>query len=250
MAMAYVPFAPSIPHYQQHRYSHGRRPNPMATAYYHSMPFLQRQSPLPTGPVALPPVQPNLAWTNNQSCLFGASFPADLSAALPQSSHKSSYLPEGDFSPLGAIATGTDFPPSPSDTCTSTEAGPSPSPVFVHAVCNAPLVAPVPLPYHSPTFLQFDLPDDDEDLSHPPYVYRPHKRKRSEAEEETEESDFVAPNAVKRRLLGLPVAQQQQHAGARQHAAGGNIHSSASARFPLRRWPAQPGASHGTGIPG
>lgn len=39
--------------------------------------------------------------------------------------------------------------------------------------CNAPLIAPKPLPYHSPTFLQFELlPDIDEDLSHPPYTQR------------------------------------------------------------------------------
>lgn len=62
----------------------------------------------------------------------------------------------------------------PRMTCFAT----SPPPPAVHVVCTAPLVAPKPLPYHSPTFLHFDLPDDDEDLSHPPYVSRPHKRKR------------------------------------------------------------------------
>ncbi|KIP09094.1 hypothetical protein PHLGIDRAFT_126548 [Phlebiopsis gigantea 11061_1 CR5-6] len=46
----------------------------------------------------------------------------------------------------------------------------APPPPAVHVVCTAPLVAPKPLPYHSPTFLHFDLPDDDEDLSHPPYA--------------------------------------------------------------------------------
>ena len=56
------------------------------------------------------------------------------------------------------------------------------SPPPVHVVCTAPLVAPKPLPYHSPTFLQFDLPDDDEDLSHPPYCSRPHKRKRQDTD--------------------------------------------------------------------
>ncbi|XP_006458261.1 hypothetical protein AGABI2DRAFT_115272 [Agaricus bisporus var. bisporus H97] len=51
-----------------------------------------------------------------------------------------------------------------------------PSPI--HVVCNAPLLAPVPLPYHSPTFLHFDLPDIDQDLSRPPYVRQSPKRKR------------------------------------------------------------------------
>jgi hypothetical protein len=52
--------------------------------------------------------------------------------------------------------------------------------------CNAPLLAPRPLPYHSPTFLQFEqLPDFDEDLSHPPYTKRSthSKRKRDTSDE-------------------------------------------------------------------
>ncbi|KII88703.1 hypothetical protein PLICRDRAFT_63100, partial [Plicaturopsis crispa FD-325 SS-3] len=76
--------------------------------------------------------------------------------------------------------------PSPSETCSSLSgdsSAPPDSPVTdinVHVVCaDIPLVAPKPLPYHSPTFLQFDrLPDVEEDLSHPPYTRRPTKRKR------------------------------------------------------------------------
>ncbi|KAG6917798.1 hypothetical protein DXG01_001070 [Tephrocybe rancida] len=64
------------------------------------------------------------------------------------------------------------FPPSPSDSGSS-------SPEPMHIVCNPPLVAPKPLPYHSPTFLQFELPDLDQDLSHPPYTRRSSKRKRT-----------------------------------------------------------------------
>jgi hypothetical protein len=91
-----------------------------------------------------------------------------------------------------------DFPSSPSDTCSSqsTDMSPSPSPKPLHVVCNVPLIAPVPLPYHSPTFLQFDLPDADEDLSHPPYTQRPAKRKRDIAED----IDYVPPVPVKRRV--------------------------------------------------
>ncbi|KAG2360870.1 hypothetical protein BDR07DRAFT_1486536 [Suillus spraguei] len=72
------------------------------------------------------------------------------------------------------------FPPSPSETCSSfsTDLSPSPEPVTIRVVCDVPLQAPRPLPYHSPTFLKFDLPDPDEDLSHPPYTHRPSKRKR------------------------------------------------------------------------
>ncbi|KAF9001915.1 hypothetical protein BDQ17DRAFT_1426205 [Cyathus striatus] len=46
------------------------------------------------------------------------------------------------------------------------------SPQPLHVICNAPLVAPIPLPYHSPSFLQFDLPDIDQDLSQPPFTTR------------------------------------------------------------------------------
>jgi hypothetical protein len=71
-------------------------------------------------------------------------------------------------------------PPSPSGSFSTGSSPSPPPPESVHVVCNAPLVAPIPLPYHSPTFLQFErLPDIDDDLSHPPYTQRsPGKRKR------------------------------------------------------------------------
>ena len=87
---------------------------------------------------------------------------------------------------------------SPTSTDASSLAG-SPQPQFVQVACNAPLVAPVPLPYHSPKFLQFDLPDDDEDLSHPPYCSRPHKRKRTDDNDE-ETGNPIEFVAVKRRM--------------------------------------------------
>ncbi|TCD68921.1 hypothetical protein EIP91_009472 [Steccherinum ochraceum] len=255
MAMAYVPFAPSISYYHPQPPKHGQSSRLFAsnTGYYPPMTYPQRLPPL-SGSVHLPPVHTLPYWRDDQSCLFGTSFPADLSAALPVSSQKlplKSFLPEADSSPLGVLATGTEFPPSPSDTCSS-GTGPSPSPEIVHAVCNAPLVAPVPLPYHSPTFLQFDLPDDDEDLSHPPYVSRPHKRKRSDTE--IEDPDMTALGAVKRRL-GVPAVPAHTNASTRHHP---HLHhhqqyasdASAGVRYPLRRWPGQPGASHGTGMPG
>lgn len=78
----------------------------------------------------------------------------------------------------------------------------SPSPEVAQVVCNAPLVAPIPLPYHSPTFLLYDLPDDDEDLSHPPYTQRPHKRKRARDEEDDTQSEQAAhPIPAKRRSI-------------------------------------------------
>jgi hypothetical protein len=81
------------------------------------------------------------------------------------------------------------FPPSPTDTCSSRSSALTPPPpsmasrVEPRVVCAVPLVAPRPLPYHSPRFLQFDdLPDMSEDLSHPPYVQR-QKRKREDDDE-------------------------------------------------------------------
>ncbi|KIK63632.1 hypothetical protein GYMLUDRAFT_57310 [Collybiopsis luxurians FD-317 M1] len=75
------------------------------------------------------------------------------------------------------------FPSPPSNFSFS----PPPRPQSLHVICNAPLIAPKPLPYHSPTFLKFELlPDLDEDLSHPPYTQRPSKRKRADADEPTD----------------------------------------------------------------
>lgn len=75
--------------------------------------------------------------------------------------------------------------PSAPNSPTSTDAPPTPSPEFVHVVCNAPLVAPKPVLYRPPAVLQFqlELPDPDEDLSHPPYT-RKRKRSRDEPEDE------------------------------------------------------------------
>ncbi|KLO14207.1 hypothetical protein SCHPADRAFT_939755 [Schizopora paradoxa] len=56
----------------------------------------------------------------------------------------------------------------------------TPSQDGVSAVCDVPLLAPRPVPFTSPTFLQFDyLPEDDEDLSYPPYTHsRKHRKRR------------------------------------------------------------------------
>lgn len=92
-------------------------------------------------------------------------------------------------------------PPSPSDNGSSASSElsftPPPQPQSLHVICNAPLIAPKPLPYHSPTFLKFELlPELDEDLSHPPYTQRPSKRKREDCDES---ADFVLR---KRRAMG------------------------------------------------
>ncbi|KAL1758323.1 hypothetical protein FB107DRAFT_272149 [Schizophyllum commune] len=108
-----------------------------------------------------------------------------------------------DWSAPWAALPELDLPPSPTDTSSSATSdllvpSPRPSPPQL-VICNAPLVAPRPLPYHSPTFLQFDLlPDVDEDLSHPPYTKRASKRKRDDADAES--PDHCQPPQQRQKL--------------------------------------------------
>ena len=87
----------------------------------------------------------------------------------------------------------------------------------LQVTCNAPLVAPVPLPYHSPFFLQYDdLPDLDEDLSHAPYTRRPPKRKRSFDDfSHTEGAGDIQEMPAKRRSIGGGQPLPLHPAGAR-----------------------------------
>ncbi|KAI0306783.1 hypothetical protein B0F90DRAFT_1814618 [Multifurca ochricompacta] len=102
-------------------------------------------------------------------------------------------------------------PISPSDPGSpmSTAAPLTPAPEFLHVVCNAPLLAPKPLPYRPPTFLDsFELPDPDEDLSHPPYTRTSSKRKRTrDVQDDSPLSSLVfkrrATQSVFRGLNGL-----------------------------------------------
>ncbi|KAI0273791.1 hypothetical protein BC834DRAFT_840586 [Gloeopeniophorella convolvens] len=101
-------------------------------------------------------------------------------------------------------------PISPSDPGSpmSTAAPPTPAPEFLHVVCNAPLLAPKPLPYRPPAFLDsFELPDPDEDLSHPPYIRSSPKRKRSRDGQDDPATSYVskrrATETVFRGLNGL-----------------------------------------------
>jgi hypothetical protein len=79
----------------------------------------------------------------------------------------------------------------------STLAPPTPAPGFLQVVCNAPLLAPKPLPYRPPAFLDsFELPDPDEDLSRPPYTRSSSKRKRTHTRDS---QDDLAPSLVSKR---------------------------------------------------
>jgi len=120
-----------------------------------------------------------------------------------------------------------DQPPSPTDTCasfasSSTTGTPPPQPRTTHVVCNAPLVAPIPLPYHSPTFLQFELPDIDEDLSHPPYTRRAVALKRKRTED-----DSARPQ---KRRISVPAHPGNAHA-----YTGPRTRSSTRALYQFRR---------------
>jgi hypothetical protein len=93
-------------------------------------------------------------------------------------------------------------PASPSESsCSSISARTDPSPPpsqYTHVVCDVPLVVPKPRPYRSLTPIDFDLPSEDQDLSHPPYTTRScSKRKRTNTDETTTER-------TKRRSLAEP----------------------------------------------
>ncbi|TFK88674.1 hypothetical protein K466DRAFT_488428 [Polyporus arcularius HHB13444] len=145
-----------------------------------------------------------------QSALFaGALAPSNWTNAGP--SHPASLWPNGPpefllpfhhYSTRDYDGAGYSLARSDTSSAVSRDSDLSPSPEVAQVVCNAPLVAPIPLPYHSPTFLLYDLPDDDEDLSHPPYTNRPHKRKRArEDEDENADGQEAHPTPAKRRSI-------------------------------------------------
>ncbi|KAF5324483.1 hypothetical protein D9611_004541 [Ephemerocybe angulata] len=75
-------------------------------------------------------------------------------------------------------------------------------------VCNAPLVSPIPLPYNSPRFLEFDLPDIDEDLSHPPYTSR-QSRSASRKRKADRELELALPEPKRRTPSAAPASAQR-----------------------------------------
>ncbi|TEB35966.1 hypothetical protein FA13DRAFT_1727527 [Coprinellus micaceus] len=99
-----------------------------------------------------------------------------------------------------------------SDASSSCSSSPAPDMFLDHpiVVCHAPLVSPIPLPFHSPRFLEFDLlPDIDEDLSHPPYTSRqsvPVSRKRKA----DPEHELAYPDPKRRTAAGTTVTQPLQ----------------------------------------
>ncbi|TFK42739.1 hypothetical protein BDQ12DRAFT_719584 [Crucibulum laeve] len=152
-------------------------------------PFLQTLTPDPDYPMQSSPYAASDQL--NSSLGMGQSW-----EAVPSRFHKV-YDVQPSFYPTPELY----FPPSPSDRSSSSLSEFSQISYPQYVVCNAPLVAPIPLPYHSPTFLQFELPDSDQDLSHPPYTSRQSSKRKRDPEEQCE----GVSTQSKRRTLVLPL---------------------------------------------
>ncbi|KAI0747995.1 hypothetical protein C8Q80DRAFT_1270444 [Daedaleopsis nitida] len=145
----------------------------------------------------------------NSSLFAGALGPSSWANAGPSNSQSlwpngppEFLLPFHHYSSRDCNASAYSVARSDTSSAVSRDSDLSPSPEVAEVVCNAPLVAPIPLPYHSPTFLLYDLPDEDEDLSHPPYTHRPSKRKRArDDDDEHAAQEDPHPIPAKRRSI-------------------------------------------------
>ncbi|KZT69024.1 hypothetical protein DAEQUDRAFT_738361 [Daedalea quercina L-15889] len=174
----------------------------------------QLQVSAPVQPIALPQHQ---SWyPMPDSYLFSGAASADLLSSLSRWNlgppefllpYHYNYTQDYEKEYIAPEAA-PGFSPAPSESSSTlswdTTPSPGPAPEPLHVTCNAPLVAPVPLPYHSPFFLQYDgLPDLDEDLSHAPYTHRPQKRKRSFDDfSRMEDAGNIQQMPAKRRSIG------------------------------------------------
>jgi len=90
-----------------------------------------------------------------------------------------------------------DISPSPSESSLVSDDGSSSS-RHLNVVCNVPIVVPKPRPYRSLANLQFqfDLPSEDQDLSHPPYCTSRSaaKRKRSDDDGDADDGFSSSPS--------------------------------------------------------
>jgi len=130
----------------------------------------------------------------------------------------------------------------------------SPSPQHLNVVCNVPIVVPKPRPYRSLANLQFqfDLPSEDEDLSHPPYCTSRSvaKRKRSDDGDDADDgfssASLPAERCSKKRRafsgqshpLSTPVVHPRMLSGdsyGLQPVTGYTTHSVISNRFRHRQ---------------
>ena len=88
----------------------------------------------------------------------------------------------------------------------------SPAPQHLNVVCNVPIVVPKPRPYRSLANLQFqfELPSEDQDLSHPPYCTPRSAAKRKRTDEDGDADDGFStspstdPGSKRRRTFSNP----------------------------------------------
>lgn len=87
-----------------------------------------------------------------------------------------------------------DISPSPSESSLLSDDG-SLSSQHLNVVCNVPIVVPKPRPYRSLANLQFqfDLPSEDQDLSHPPYCTSRSAAKRKRNDDDGDIGDGFPP---------------------------------------------------------
>ncbi|KAF9649005.1 hypothetical protein BDM02DRAFT_3186637 [Thelephora ganbajun] len=113
--------------------------------------------------------------------------------------------------------TQADISPSPSESSLTSEDG-SPSPQYLNVVCNVPIVVPKPRPYRSLANLQFqfDLPSEDQDLSHPPYCTSRSAAKRKRSDDDDDADD------------GFPLTSSSADRGSKKRRTFSNLSLSLS----------------------
>lgn len=122
---------------------------------------------------------PYLHWPSAlQWYAFAPPAPLPYGPSQPWVSHHHHKLRPS--SPVITVRTPTSTPSTVASSASSSTSASSSPELVLHVVCTAPLVAPVPVPRARPALFECELPDIDEDLSHPPYITRPGKRKSSD----------------------------------------------------------------------
>ena len=129
------------------------------------------------------------------------------------------------------LVTPQDISPSPSESSLVSEDG-SHSSQHLNVVCNVPIVVPKPRPYRSLANLQFDLPSEDQDLSHPPYCSSRSAAKRKRSDDDDDADDGFSPTppsadrGTKRRRALLDSSHSLSTPTLRSDRLSRNLHGS------------------------
>ena len=161
-------------------------------------PRCSPSSPAPTTPPGSTtppgPISPSGGTTCSPSPFSSSRIiRAGLSTNCPPSPNQ--VRPQTPSPSLRLTPHNPDTPSSPSESSLISEDG-SPSPQHLNVVCNVPIVVPKPRPYRSLANLQFqfDLPSEDQDLSHPPYCTSRSAAKRKRTDDDDDADDgFASP---------------------------------------------------------